>query len=172
VSDYGTNPADPSKPDPNQPDPTQPVPTQPDPSQPPPADWSQPSDPPADQPPAGQGDQGYGQPQYGQPPAYGQPPQYGQPQYGQPAYGQPVGAPPQNYLVWAILSTLFCCLPLGIASIVFAAQVNSKYAAGDLAGAQESSDKAKKFAIWSAVAGLIVAVLYLVIIVLAAAGSD
>ena len=79
---------------------------------------------------------------------YGQP-QYGQPQYGQP-YGQPAGAPPQNYLVWAILSTLFCCLPLGIASIVFAAQVNGKYQAGDHAGAQESSEKAKKFAIWSA----------------------
>ena len=29
--------------------------------------------------------------------------------------------PPPNYLVWAILSTLFCCLPLGIASIVFLA---------------------------------------------------
>ena len=43
-------------------------------------------------------------------------------------YGGPGGAPPPNHLVWAILSTLFCCLPLGIASIVFAAQVNSKYA--------------------------------------------
>ena len=35
-----------------------------------------------------------------------------------------------NHLVWAILSTLFCCLPLGIVSIVFAAQVNGKLAAG------------------------------------------
>ena len=40
-----------------------------------------------------------------------------------------------NHLVWAILSTLFCCLPLGIVSIVFAAQVNGKLAAGDVAGA-------------------------------------
>ena len=91
-----------------------------------------------------------------------------------PGY-QPAGAygtPPPNYLVWAILSTIFCCLPLGIASIVFAAQVNSKYAAGDLAGAQESSEKAKKFAIWSAVAGVVVAVLYIVFIVVVAAGSD
>ena len=44
-----------------------------------------------------------------------------------------------NHLVWAILSTLFCCLPLGIVSIVFAAQVDGKRAAGDLAGAQEAS---------------------------------
>ncbi len=57
--------------------------------------------------------------------------QYGQ-HYGQP-YGQPGGTPPPNYLVWAILCTIFCCLPLGIASIVFAAQVNGKYAGGDIA---------------------------------------
>lgn len=66
-----------------------------------------------------------------------------------------------NHLVWAILSTLFCCLPFGIASIVFAAQVNGKLAAGDLAGAQESSDKAKKWAIWSVVGWAVMVVLYL-----------
>src|SRR5262245_2690227 len=48
-----------------------------------------------------------------------------------------------NYLVQSILVTLFCCLPLGIVSIVFAAQVNSKVAAGDYAGAQKASDQAK-----------------------------
>jgi hypothetical protein len=74
--------------------------------------------------------------------------------------------------VWAILSTVLCCLPLGIASIVFAAQVNGKYQSGDIAGAQESSRKAKQFAIWSAVAGLVVAVLYIVLIVAVSAGSS
>jgi hypothetical protein len=73
-------------------------------------------------------------------------------------------------LVWAILTTVLCCLPLGVASIVYAAQVNSKWAAGDVAGAQASSEKAKKFAIWSAIAGVVIAVIY--IIVLVAAGSD
>jgi hypothetical protein len=73
-----------------------------------------------------------------------------------------MSSPPPNYLVWAILSTIFCCLPLGIASIVFAAQVNGKWQAGDVAGAQESSAKAKKFAIWAAIAGVIVTVLYLI----------
>ncbi len=48
-----------------------------------------------------------------------------------------------NYLVQSILVTLCCCLPLGIVAIVFAAQVNSKLAAGDLAGAQASSANAK-----------------------------
>jgi hypothetical protein len=50
-----------------------------------------------------------------------------------------------NYLIPAILSTVFCCLPLGVASIIFATQVNNKVAAGDIAGATESSKKAKMF---------------------------
>ena len=79
-------------------------------------------------------------------------------------YGGPPGTPPPNHLVWAILSTLFCCLPLGIASIVFAAQVNSKYAAGDFTGAQESSRKARSFALWATIIGLVLAVLYGVLI--------
>ena len=116
--------------------------------------------------PGGQpgGQQQYGAPQYGSP-------QYGAPQYGSP-YGQPAGSPPPNYLVWAILTTIFCCLPLGIASIVFAAQVNGKYAAGDVAGAQESSRKAKQFAIWSAVVGVVVGALYAIAVVAAGVGSD
>lgn len=106
-----------------------------------------------------------------QPGQFGQP-QYGQPQFGQPQYGQPAGSPPPNYLVWAIVSTVLCCLPLGIASIVFAAQVNGKYAAGDVAGAQQSSAKAKKFAIWSVVVGLLVGALYIILFVVLAANSD
>lgn len=42
---------------------------------------------------------------------------------------------PDNNLVWAILSTFLCCMPFGIVSIVFAAQVDGKYAMGDYAGA-------------------------------------
>ena len=60
---------------------------------------------------------------YGAPP----PPPLGS-GYNQPMAGS---TPPPNYLVWAILSTVLCCLPLGVASIVYAAQVNSKWYAGD-----------------------------------------
>src|SRR5258705_5128933 len=49
-----------------------------------------------------------------------------------------------NYLVPAIIS-IFCCWPLGIVAIIFAAQVNGKVAAGDLAGAADASKKAKLF---------------------------
>jgi hypothetical protein len=49
-----------------------------------------------------------------------------------------------NYLIPAIISAI-CCFPLGIISIVFAAQVNGKVTAGDLAGAADASKKAKLF---------------------------
>ena len=50
-----------------------------------------------------------------------------------------------NYLVHSILVTLFCCLPLGIPAIVFAAQVNGKMAAGDIEGAKAASKNARTF---------------------------
>src|SRR5437660_567103 len=55
----------------------------------------------------------------------------------------PPGATVPNYLVFAILSTVLCCLPTGIPAIVFAAQVNGKLQAGDIAGAQAASKNAK-----------------------------
>ena len=108
-------------------------------------------------------------------PPYGQPP-YGQQPYGQqqPPYGaQPqFGAPPDNHLAWGIVTTLLCCFPLGVASIVFASQVNSKYATGDFAGALESSRRAKQFAIWSAIATGIVVVLGIVFVIIVGATSS
>ena len=38
-----------------------------------------------------------------------------------------------NHLVFAILATLFCCMPFGIVAIVYAAQVNGKLGGGDYA---------------------------------------
>ena len=77
-----------------------------------------------------------------------------------------------NNLVWAILSTLFCCLPLGIDSIVHAAKVNGLLAAGDVAGAREAADKAKKWAIWSALSLVVLAVLYIIFVVMLGIGGS
>lgn len=77
------------------------------------------------------------------PPGYGQPSSFGAP--------PPYAAPPPSHLAWAIITTLLCCLPLGIISILYAAQVNSKFLAGDRAGAEEASRNAKNWAIASAV---------------------
>jgi len=76
-------------------------------------------------------------------------------------------APVSNYLVPAILVTVLCCLPTGIAAIIYAAQVNTKLASGDVAGAQESSRKAKMWCWISGGAGIAVMVIYAIITVLA-----
>lgn len=70
---------------------------------------------------------------------------------------------PDNYLVWAILTTLLCCLPFGIVSIVYSSKVDSLYYAGDYISAQQAADKAKKWAMWSALSSIIVIVLALVV---------
>ncbi|HEX6283831.1 MAG TPA: CD225/dispanin family protein [Pyrinomonadaceae bacterium] len=80
-----------------------------------------------------------------------------------PPTGAPASVP--NYLIPAIIS-LFCCLPLGIVGVIFAAQVNTKVAAGDTAGALDASKKAKLFsfiAIGLGLAGLLCYVLIWVI---------
>lgn len=138
-------------------------------AQPPPFGSGGPPQPPTGPPP------GYGPPSYGAPgsgaPGYGAP-GYGAPGYGPPGYG---GAPPpfpkpDNGLGLAIASTLLCCVPIGIAAIVFASQVDSKWAAGDFNGAQESAKKAKTFTYVGAGIGFVVIIAY-VILVLAVGGS-
>lgn len=75
---------------------------------------------------------------------------------------------PDNFLVQAILVTLCCCLPFGIASIVFASQVNSKYAAGDVAGAHESARKARFWFWWALGIGIPVQLIVIFIQIAAA----
>ncbi len=70
----------------------------------------------------------------------------------------------QNYLVFAILATVLCCLPAGIPAIVYAAQVNGKLQAGDIAGAQLASKNAKMWCLISAGLGLGVGLIYFVLV--------
>jgi len=51
--------------------------------------------------------------------------------------------------------TLLCCLPLGVVSIIFAAQVDGKVSSGDIAGAQDASKKADMFANIALIGGLV-----------------
>ena len=73
-----------------------------------------------------------------------------------------------NHLVFAILITIFCCLPLGIVSIVQAAKVNGLVAGGDMDGALAASASAKKWATWGLVIGLVVNILVIVMQVVVA----
>ena len=54
-----------------------------------------------------------------------------------------------THLAGAILSTLLCCLPLGIVSIVYAARVPGLVAAGDVAGARQASRSAAQWMWWA-----------------------
>jgi hypothetical protein len=101
-------------------------------------------------------------------------PQYG-PEYPQPAppYQQApwqgaIAQPIQTYLLPAILVTLFCFLPTGIAAIVYATQVFKKRDAGDYVGAARASKQARMWTIVS----LAVGVAILAIGVIAAVASS
>ena len=74
------------------------------------------------------------------------------------------GSKPDNNMLWAILSTLFCCLPLGIVAIINAAKVDGLYRSGDYSGAQEAADNAKKYAQYGLVIGIIWIVIYFFIL--------
>lgn len=75
--------------------------------------------------------------------------------------------PPDNNLVWAILCTVLCCLPLGIYAIILSTKVNTLWAQGDYTGAEKAAADAKKFSIYGAVIGVVVyiitSILYFVI---------
>lgn len=70
-----------------------------------------------------------------------------------PPGGAASGSVP-NYMIPAIIS-IFCCLPGGIAAVIFASQVNKKVAAGDMAGALDASKKAKMIAFISIGLGIV-----------------
>ena len=74
--------------------------------------------------------------------------------------------PPKSYLTESILVTLFCCWPFGIAAIVQAAKVEGRFRSGDIDGAQQASDNAKKYMQWSLGLGIAIAVLYFLFIMM------
>ena len=48
-----------------------------------------------------------------------------------------------NHLIFSILVTLLCCLPLGVPAIIYSTQVNTRLSNGDIAGAKVAAQKAK-----------------------------
>lgn len=84
----------------------------------------------------------------------------------------PTGTPPDNNLVWAILCTVLCCLPLGIVAIIKSTKVKELWAQGDQEGALKAAADAKKYSIWGAAIGVIFVVLYIIfVVVLGVAGG-
>jgi len=86
--------------------------------------------------------------------------------------GPPPGAGTQvpDYFVPSIISTLCCCLPAGIAAIVYSSKARSARDSGNIPAALEASKQAKMWLIIAVVAGLVVGVGYA--IVMAAASNS
>ena len=57
----------------------------------------------------------------------------------------PKNEEPTNYMVYAILATIFCCLPTGIASVIYANKATTSWTAGRY---EEAIDATKKARIW------------------------
>lgn len=82
---------------------------------------------------------------------------------------------PDNYLVFSILVTMFCCLPFGIVAIVKSCGVDSAYLAGDVELAVAESRSAKKWCLISLFSCCVPLVVYVLcvmfMVILAAAGA-
>lgn len=64
-------------------------------------------------------------------------------------------AAPPAYIGWSVLAATLGFFPLGVAAIVYAAQVRPLFAAGDYHGASRASHRAGAFAAWALLLSLI-----------------
>lgn len=118
------------------------------------------------------------QPYGGQQTPYGQPMQQPKPMANTPQqpYGQPMQQPysqpgiegkPDNYLVWAILSTILCCIPFGIVAIVYSTKVDNLWMMGNYQEAKANSDKAKMWSMIAAGSCITFVALYIILFFIA-----
>ena len=76
---------------------------------------------------------------------------------------------PDNYLVWSIITTIVCCMPLGLVALIRSVQVDSAWAQGDFVRAQQYSKQARTWSIISAVTYLAAILVFLLVWVTLAA---
>ena len=72
----------------------------------------------------------------------------------------------------AIFSTLCCCIPLGIVSIVYACKVSTLERVGDIEGAKNASNSARKWACIAIGIGLVGTIISIIINVLLEAAAS
>jgi hypothetical protein len=73
-----------------------------------------------------------------------------------------------DYLVPAILTTLCCCMPFGIAAIVYASQASTKSKAGDIEGALAAAKNASLWSWLSFGSGIIITIIYILLMAVGA----
>jgi hypothetical protein len=76
---------------------------------------------------------------------------------------QPAMPKPGSNMILAVLTTVCCCLPLGIVGIVYASKVDGLYFAGDYAGALAAAKSARTWSVIGIVASLVISIIYLLI---------
>ena len=72
----------------------------------------------------------------------------------QPQPETPEPCPPTN-LVWAIITTVLCCIPTGIVAIYYALKVSNKYREGDIEGAKRASETGAWWCIVTIILGVL-----------------
>ena len=73
---------------------------------------------------------------------------------------------PNNYLLVSVLTAIFCCLPAGIAAIVYSCKVNTAWVQGNKVDAQKNSENAKMWSLISAAFGAVCGMLCVVFLLL------
>ena len=85
------------------------------------------------------------------------------PKCGVPVAGKSIAPATEqvpNHMVGAVLTALFCCQIGGIVAIVYAAQVNSKLARGDVEGARAASKTANTWITVNIITGVLIGIIY------------
>lgn len=78
---------------------------------------------------------------------------------------------PNTYLALGILVTIFCCLPFGIVSIVYASKVDSCWNNGRKNEAMDNSRKAKNWALWGLFISLAGYLIYILLLLFGATSA-
>ena len=72
---------------------------------------------------------------------------------------------PESNLIWAILCSVMCCVPLGIVAVFKASSVDKLWHQGKYDEAQKAANDAKKFSIIGAACSAVFVVLYIILVV-------
>lgn len=83
----------------------------------------------------------------------------------------PAEKKPDNFLAWAIISTILCCLPFGIVAIVYATQVDSNWYAGNHEAALRAAKNARTWTWVSVGVAAFCWVVYLLLVFVFAAAA-
>jgi hypothetical protein len=75
--------------------------------------------------------------------------------------------PPNDHMVFSVLTCLFCFWPTSIIALIYSCEVNDRYNAGDHVGAMESSRKASQ---WGKISFLIGLISYVLVVVFCCVG--